>query len=57
MPLIDDINAAKVQARYLAGVARSTIEDVNFGPFDPAYSLTRGTAVPARPVPSASRMV
>jgi hypothetical protein len=29
--------------RYLAGVARSTVEDVNFGPFNPTYSSTRGT--------------
>src|SRR6266508_858097 len=35
--------------RYLASVARSTVEDVNFGPFIPTYAATRGTAVPARP--------
>jgi hypothetical protein len=35
--------------RYLAGVARSTVEDVNFDPFDASYSSTVGTAVPARP--------
>src|SRR5207248_8560451 len=35
--------------RYLAGVAHSTVEDVNFDPFDATYSSTGGTAVPARP--------
>ena len=35
--------------RYLAGVAHSTVEDVNFDPFDASYSTTRGTVVPARP--------
>jgi hypothetical protein len=35
--------------RYLAGVAHSTVEDVNFGPFDATYSSTGGTVVPARP--------
>jgi len=35
--------------RYLAGVAHSTVEDVNFDPFDPTYSTTRGTVVPGRP--------
>jgi hypothetical protein len=35
--------------RYLAGVAHSTVQDVNFGPFDATYSSTRGNAVPARP--------
>jgi hypothetical protein len=35
--------------RYLAGVAHSTIEDVNFDPFDPTYSSTRGSVVPASP--------
>ena len=35
--------------RYLAGVAHSTVEDVNFGPFDATYSRTTGTVVPARP--------
>lgn len=35
--------------RYLAGVAHSTIEDVNFGPFDPTYTRTDGHVVPVRP--------
>jgi hypothetical protein len=35
--------------RYLAGVAHSTVQDVNFGPFDATYSSTRGNVVPARP--------
>jgi hypothetical protein len=35
--------------RYLAGVARSTIEDVSYGPFDVSYSTQRGSAIPARP--------
>jgi hypothetical protein len=35
--------------RYLAGVAHSTVEDVNFGPFDATYSSTTGTVHPAPP--------
>ncbi len=35
--------------RYLAGVARSTVEDVNFDPFGVTYSSSGGGAVPARP--------
>ena len=35
--------------RYLAGVARSTIEDVSYGPFDVSYSAQPGSAIPARP--------
>jgi len=35
--------------RYLAGVAHSTVEDVNFGPFDATYSTAGGTVVPPRP--------
>jgi hypothetical protein len=35
--------------RYLAGVAHSTIEDVNYGPFDVSYSTQTGSAIPARP--------
>ena len=35
--------------RYLAGVAHSTIEDVNYGPFDVSYGQVGGSAVPARP--------
>jgi hypothetical protein len=35
--------------RYLAGVAHSTLEDVNYDPFDPTYSSTPGTVVPGRP--------
>jgi hypothetical protein len=35
--------------RYLAGVAHSTVEDVNFDPFAAAYSSSGGTRVPARP--------
>jgi hypothetical protein len=35
--------------RYLAGVAHSTVEDVNFDPFDAAYSSSSGSAVPAPP--------
>jgi hypothetical protein len=35
--------------RYLAGVARSTVDDVNFGPFSVDYVTARGTAVPTRP--------
>jgi hypothetical protein len=34
---------------YLAGVARSTVEDVSFGPFAVEYSTQAGSAVPARP--------
>lgn len=35
--------------RYLAGVAHSTVEDVNFDPFEATYSKTSGTVVPGRP--------
>jgi hypothetical protein len=35
--------------RYLAGVAHSTLEDVNFGPFKPTYTQTQGHGVPAPP--------
>jgi hypothetical protein len=35
--------------RYLAGVAHSTLEDVNFGPFEADYSTQAGTRTPARP--------
>jgi hypothetical protein len=35
--------------RYLAGVAHSTVEDVNFSPFDATYSSTKGSKAPARP--------
>jgi hypothetical protein len=35
--------------RYLAGVARSTVEDVSFDPFEVDYTSTRGRAVPSRP--------
>jgi hypothetical protein len=35
--------------RYLAGVAHSTLEDVNFDPFNPTYTQTDGRNVPARP--------
>src|SRR5690242_18122412 len=35
--------------RYLAGVSRSTVEDVNFDPFRATYSTSRGSAVPAAP--------
>jgi hypothetical protein len=35
--------------RYLAGVAHSTVEDVDFGPFDATYSTTSGRVVPTRP--------
>jgi hypothetical protein len=35
--------------RYLAGVAHSTIEDVNYGSFDISYSAQPGSAIPARP--------
>lgn len=35
--------------RYLAGVAHSTIEDLNFDPFQASYSAQPGTAAPARP--------
>ena len=35
--------------RYLAGVAHSTVEDVDYGPFDVAYGTTGGSAVPAPP--------
>ena len=48
-PLFVGVGRRSDVDRYLAGVARSTVEDVNFGPFDAAYSSTRGTAVPARP--------
>lgn len=34
---------------YLAGVAHSTLQDVNFDPFTATYSSTRGTVVPGRP--------
>jgi hypothetical protein len=39
--------------RYLAGVAHSTVEDVNFGPFDATYSSTTGSVVPGRPAAQA----
>jgi hypothetical protein len=35
--------------RYLANVAHSTVEDVDFAPFKPTYSSVGGTAVPASP--------
>jgi hypothetical protein len=35
--------------RYLAGVAHSTLEDVNFGPFAATYSQADGRSVPPRP--------
>lgn len=35
--------------RYLAGVAHSTVEDVDFGPFEATYSSTAGAVAPARP--------
>jgi hypothetical protein len=35
--------------RYLAGVAHSTIEDLNFGGFDVSYGKTPGSTAPARP--------
>jgi hypothetical protein len=35
--------------RYLAGVAHSTVEDFNFGPFEVDYSTQAGTKSPARP--------
>jgi hypothetical protein len=35
--------------RYLANVAHSTVEDVNFNPFAVTYSSARGTAGPQRP--------
>lgn len=35
--------------RYLAGVSHSTLDDVNFGPFDPTYTQTEGHSIPARP--------
>jgi hypothetical protein len=35
--------------RYLTGVAHSTLDDVNFGPFDPTYTRTQGASVPAQP--------
>ena len=35
--------------RYLANVAHSTVEDVNFAPFHATYSSAGGTVVPARP--------
>jgi hypothetical protein len=35
--------------RYLAGVAHSTVEDVNFDPFDASYSSTAGKVAPGRP--------
>jgi hypothetical protein len=35
--------------RYLAGVAHSTVEDVNFGPFDATYSSSTGSVVPGKP--------
>jgi hypothetical protein len=35
--------------RYLAGVAHSTIEDLDFGGFDVSYGKTAGSTTPARP--------
>jgi hypothetical protein len=35
--------------RYLANVAHSTVEDVNFAPFTATYSSVGGTVVPAPP--------
>jgi len=35
--------------RYLAGVRHSTVEDVNFGPFEVDYSSQPGTRTPNRP--------
>ena len=35
--------------RYLAGSAHSTVEDLNFGPFDVSYGSSPGSRTPARP--------
>lgn len=35
--------------RYLAGVAHSTLDDVNFDPFEPTYTRADGHVVPPRP--------
>ena len=48
-PLFVGIGRRADVDRYLAGVARSTIEDVSYGPFDVTYSAQRGSAIPVRP--------
>ena len=35
--------------RYLAGASYTTVEDVNFDPFEATYSSTSGKAAPGRP--------
>jgi hypothetical protein len=48
-PLFVGIGRRADVDRYLAGVAHSTIEDLNYGPFDVSYSDQAGSAIPARP--------
>ena len=48
-PLFVGVGRGKDVDRYLAGVSRSTVDDVNFDPFDVSYIATPGNAVPARP--------
>lgn len=48
-PLFVGVARAADVDRYLAGVAHSTVEDVNFGPFDASYATAGGTVVPPRP--------
>jgi hypothetical protein len=48
-PLFVGIGRRADVDRYLAGVRRSTIEDVSYGPFDVSYSTQPGSAIPGRP--------
>lgn len=48
-PLFVGVGRRKDVDGYLAGVARSTVEDVSFGPFALEYSTQAGSAIPARP--------
>src|SRR3954447_12726347 len=48
-PLFVGVAHQKDIDRYLAGVRHSTVEDVNFGPFEVDYSSQAGTRAPNRP--------
>jgi hypothetical protein len=48
-PLFVGVAKQKDVDRYLAGVRHSTVEDVNFGPFEVDYSSQPGAKAPNRP--------
>ena len=48
-PLFVGVARRAAVDRYLAGVARSTLQDVNYGPFDAEYTTTAGAKTPAPP--------